>query len=97
LTAKQFHEAAGHYKPAVLLRTARGLKDFRLRLPDGSLKAGPALTLKDLQYGPCDTCILSGAQHTPSKHTNNAQAVKDLTPEQRQAYHKSLLAAAAAP
>jgi len=97
LTAKQFHEAAGHYKPAVLLRTARGLKDFQLRLPDGSLKSGSALTLKDLQYGPCDTCILSGAQHAPSKHTNNAKVVKDLTPEQRQAYHKSLLAATAAP
>jgi hypothetical protein len=97
LTAKQFHEAAGHYKPAVLLRTARGLKDFQLRLPDGSLKSGSALTLKDLQYGPCDTCILSGAQHAPSKHTNHAKAVKDLTPEQRQAYHKSLLAATAAP
>ena len=97
LTAKQFHEASGHYKPAVLLRTARGLKDFQLRMPDGSLKSGSALTLKDLQYGPCDTCILSGAQHAPSKHTNHAKAVKDLTPEQRQAYHKSLLAATAAP
>ena len=97
LTAKQLHEASGHYKPTVLLRTVRGLKDFQLRLPDGSLKSGSALTLKDLQYGPCDTCILSGAQHAPSKHTNHAKAVKDLTPEQRQAYHKSLLAATAAP
>ena len=82
---------------SLVMTKIRRLSLARLRLPDGSLKSGSALTLKDLQYGPCETCILSGAQHAPSKHTNHAKAVKDLTPEQRQAYHKSLLAATAAP
>ena len=96
LTASQFHASAGHLGSAVLHRTVRNLKGFQLRLPDGTLKPGAAVTRKDLEHGPCETCILANAQHHPSRHTNNGQAVKDMTPEQRLEYHRSVCAAAVA-
>ena len=96
LTAEQFHASAGHLGTSVLHRTVRNLKGFQLRLPDGKLKPGAAVTRKDLDHGPCDTCILANAQHHPSRHTNHGKAVKDMTPEQRLEYHQSVCAVAAA-
>jgi hypothetical protein len=96
LTAEQFHASAGHLGSSVLHRTVRNLKGFQLRLPDGTLKPGAAVTRKDLHHGPCDTCILANAQHHPSRHTNHGKAVKDMTPEQRLEYHRSVCAVAAA-
>jgi hypothetical protein len=96
LTAEQFHASAGHLGSSVLHRTVRNLKGFQLRLPDGTLKPGAAVTRKDLHHGPCDTCILANAQHHPSRHTNHGKAVKDMTPEQRLEYHRSVCAAAVA-
>ena len=96
LTAQQFHASAGHLGSSVLHRTIRNLKGFQLRLPDGTLKPGAAVTRKDLDHGPCDTCILANAPHHPSRHTNNGKAVKDMTPEQRLEYHRSVCAAAVA-